>query len=74
VRSLRYIASEALPRILDRQGYKTSAIARELGLSRSYLSLIVKGKRPLGEDLARRIAQFVRLPVDILFMTEEEPS
>lgn len=68
---IRYVAAEALPRIIDRQGYKTSAIADELGRTRGFVSLVVRGKRTVGEEDAGKIAQFVRLPVDVIFVPKE---
>lgn len=71
VRVIRYIAAEALPRIIDRQGYKISAIAEDLGRTRGFVSLVVRGRRTVGEQDAQRIAQFVRLPLDVLFLPKE---
>lgn len=68
MRTIRYVAAEAVPRILDRQGYKASAIADHLGRSRGFVSLVVRGKRTVSEEDARRIAQFVRLPMDVMFV------
>jgi len=65
------VAAPSLPRIIETQGYTTSAIAKDTGKSRSYVSLIVRGKRPVKADDAERIARFLRLPLDIIFMEEE---
>jgi transcriptional regulator with XRE-family HTH domain len=73
VRTLRYTAAEALPRIIERQGYKISAVAQDLGKTRGFVSLVVRGKRTVAEEDAERIARFFRLPLDVLFVPKEKP-
>ena len=71
VRGTRYIAATVLPRIVDEQGYKLTAIAAEIGRTRGYVSLVVRGKRTVGEEDARKFARFFRLPLDVLFRPNE---
>ena len=71
VRTLRYTATRSFPRIVDEQGYTLSRIAREVGKSRGFVSLVARGKRTVGEEEARQIARFFRLPLDVLFQANE---
>ena len=74
MRTIRYTAAAVLPRILDQQGYKPSAIADHLGRSRGFVSLVVRGKRTIGEEDARKLSQFLRLPMDVIFVQKGEGS
>lgn len=66
VRYLRYTATQ-LGRVIERQGIKKSVIAREIGKSGTFLSLVIRGERTIGQEDAERIATFFRLPLDVLF-------
>ncbi len=43
-------------------------LANKVGYSGQYLRLIRAGKRPVTEEVARRIAAFLELPVESLFV------
>lgn len=63
---LRYTATQ-LGRVIERQGIKKSVIAREIGRSATFLTLVIRGERTIGKEDAERIATLFRLPVDVLF-------
>lgn len=41
-----------------------SWLARRVGISRSYLTRLFNGERPLSDDLARSIAEVLDVPAD----------
>ena len=71
MRHLRYVATQLKP-VLDRQGVKSGSIAKEIGLSPSLLSMVIRGERTLGKEDAEKIANVFRLPIEMLFRAEGE--
>ena len=45
-------------------------LAKQLGISKSYLSLIEKGSRKLSYDLAVKIADYLEMTPDELFLED----
>lgn len=56
-----------LARILKERGGNQRALARELGISPSHLSRILRGIDRLGIDNALRISKALRVPMEDLF-------
>lgn len=59
--------SRNVDRVLDQQGRSLAWLARKAGVSVSYASLMLSGKRPLTDEFRRAAADALGVPEDILF-------
>jgi len=62
----RYKASQ-LAAVLENQGRKQRWLALQLGIHESIVSAWISGKRTLGEDRAKQVADTLGLPLFLLF-------
>lgn len=66
--------SRNVDRVLDQQGRSRAWLAREAGVSASYASLMLDGKRPLTDDFKAAAAKALGVPIDILFAEPEQAA
>lgn len=66
----KYIATN-LDRVLTEQGRLRSWLASEVGVSRSLITMIAKGQRPVSRELGERIATSIGVPFFVLFDVRE---
>lgn len=69
----RYDGSQAKG-LLDAQGRHQKWVARRIGISESYISLILSGKRPVSESLAQRIADLLGVEMWRAFAVHERTN
>lgn len=62
----KYIATN-LDRVLTEQGRLRSWLAAEVGVSRSLITMIAKGQRPVNREMGERIATSIGVPFFVLF-------
>lgn len=60
------MTGETLRRARQRAGWTQVRVARALGVTQTYLSLMERGKRRVTEHLARRLVHLLRLPATAL--------
>ena len=58
---------QRLGELLIARGVKPVWLAREAGISRSQVSRIIRGSRTASDDVARRMADAVQVPVSLIF-------
>lgn len=59
-----------IERVLEEQGRQLTWLARKAGVSVSYASLMIAGKRPLTDEFKAAAAEALGVPEDILFPAE----
>lgn len=57
----------------ERRGLNQSALARQLGVSQGYVSLLESGQRPVAHDLAARLVLLLSLSPSALPVSEPRP-
>lgn len=55
-------AGEFISSIICKKGYKPSEVAREIGISRQLLSLVISGKRECSLSLSLKLESFLSIP------------
>jgi len=58
-------------KVLDQRERSTEWLAKKCGYSGQYFRLIRAGKRPVTEEVARRVSTFLELPVESLFVADD---
>ncbi len=66
--------SEILYRLRTTRGLSQQHLARTLGLSPSYLSLLERGKRPETIEVARRLANWLGIAPGLLLLETLDPQ
>lgn len=66
----------ALTALRETAGYSKAAFAREVGISRSYLTEIERGIKPGSPDVMKRMASALRCPIAALmaYVVEEQTA
>jgi transcriptional regulator with XRE-family HTH domain len=62
---------DAIVEIMERSGYHRARFASEVGISPSYLTLILKGEKPGSADVLKRMAAVLKCPVTALIRDPE---
>lgn len=63
-------ATTTVERVLEQQGRKLTWLAEKAGVSISYASLMIAGKRPLTPEFRTAAAEALGVPEDVLFPAE----
>jgi transcriptional regulator with XRE-family HTH domain len=63
-------STTTVERVLDQQGRKLTWLAEKAGVSVSYASLMIAGKRPLTDEFRAAAAEALGVPEDVLFPAE----
>jgi hypothetical protein len=54
-------------KVLEQRERSAEWLAKKVGYTGQYFRLIRAGKRPVSEEVARRVSAFLELPVEALF-------
>jgi transcriptional regulator with XRE-family HTH domain len=65
---------ELLYRLRTTQAVSQNALAKALGLSPSYLSLLERGKRPASVQVVRRMAKWLGIAPGLILLETMEPD
>ena len=66
--------STPVERVLSKQGRQLTWLAEKAGVSISYASLMISGKRPLTAEFRAAVAEALGVPEDILFPAKLEEA
>jgi len=69
--ALRYRATN-LENVMTEQGRRGVWLASQLGVSRSFMSHVMKGRRTVDESVAGRVAELLGVPLFLLFTLSGE--
>jgi transcriptional regulator with XRE-family HTH domain len=61
----------AIAEIMERSGYRRAQFASEVGITPSYLTMILKGDKPGSPDVLKRMAEVLKCPVTALIRDPE---
>ena len=72
-RRQEHFDAQRLWRYLEYEERSMSWLAQKTGFSRSYLTKMRSGQKPVTEKFARRAADTLKVPLDLLFVPSDSP-
>lgn len=66
--TLRKTAIETIMRLMDANNLSQAKLAKLAHIEKGHLNRVLKGKKPLAEDTANRLANYFKIPADNLYL------